>query len=143
MEKTETTPATVAPAEPARAPTVVILGRPNVGKSTLFNKLTDKRRAIVGDEPGITRDRIYGRVQWRGRLFHIVDTGGIIPDDKDPIPTNTLSQARTAPYEASLILLVFDARAGITPFDEEFTELSRLTGKPVFFAANKEDTAKL
>src|SRR5882762_3749347 len=143
MERTETTPATVARAEPANAPTVVILGRPNVGKSTLFNKLTDRRRAIVGDEPGITRDRIYGRVQWRGREFNIVDTGGIIPDDKDLIPTNILSQARTALDEASLILLVVDARAGITPMDEELAELGRLTGKPVFVAANKVDTAKL
>ncbi|MEK6323071.1 MAG: ribosome biogenesis GTPase Der [Acidobacteriota bacterium] len=143
MEKSETTSVTVAPAEHAKAPTVVILGRPNVGKSTLFNKLTDRRRAIVGDEPGITRDRIYGRVQWRGREFHLVDTGGIIPDDKELIPTNILSQARTALDEASLILLVVDARAGITPLDEELAELARLTGTPVFVAANKVDTAKL
>src|SRR5713101_6196664 len=106
MEKIETTSAAAAKADPAKAPTVVILGRPNVGKSTLFNKLTVKRRAIVGDEPGITRDRIYGCVQWRGRQFHIVDTGGIIPDDKDLIPTIILSQARTALDEASLIFLV-------------------------------------
>ena len=143
MEKIETTSAADGRTEPANAPTVVILGRPNVGKSTLFNKLTDKRRAIVGDEPGITRDRIYGRVQWRGRLFHIVDTGGIIPDDKELIPTNILSQARTALDQASLILLVVDARAGITPLDEELAELARLTGKPVFVAANKVDTAKI
>src|SRR5881397_2624897 len=74
-------------------PTVVILGRPNVGKSTLFNRITDSRRSIVGDEPGITRDRIYGRVEWAGREFRLVDTGGIIPDDKELIPANILSQA--------------------------------------------------
>ena len=67
-------------------PTVVILGRPNVGKSTLFNKLTNSRRSIVGDEPGITRDRIYGRAQWRGREFRIIDTGGIIPDEEEVDP---------------------------------------------------------
>ncbi len=127
----------------AQLPTVVILGRPNVGKSTLFNKLTGRRRAIVGDEPGITRDRIYGRAEWRGRAFHVVDTGGIIPDDKELIPTNILIQARTALDEASLILLVVDARAGITALDEELAELARVTGTPVFVAANKVDTAKL
>src|SRR5512134_1479413 len=124
-------------------PTVVILGRPNVGESTLFNKLTGRRRAIVGDEPGITRDRIYGRAQWRGREFRLVDTGGIIPDDKELIPSNIRSQARTALDEASLILLVVDARAGITPLDEELAELARVTGTPVFVAANKVDTARL
>jgi len=114
------------PASAAAAPqlpTVVILGRPNVGKSTLFNKLTGRKRAIVGDEPGITRDRIYGRAEWLGREFRLVDTGGIIPDDKELIPANILSQARVALDEASLILLVVDARAGITPLDEELAEL--------------------
>src|SRR5215813_3285595 len=100
-------------------PTVVILGRPNVGKSTLFNKLTGRRRSIVGDEPGITRDRIYGRVEWRAREFELVDTGGIIPDDKEVIPSNILTQANAALKKASLILFVVDARAGITPLDEE------------------------
>jgi GTP-binding protein len=124
-------------------PTVVILGRPNVGKSTLFNKLTGTRRSIVGDESGITRDRIYGRAQWGGREFQVVDTGGIIPDDKELIPSNILRQARTALDEASLILLVVDARVGITPLDEELADLARLTSKPVYVAANKVDTAKL
>jgi GTP-binding protein len=142
-KKLETgTPAT-SQGNPAAIPTVVILGRPNVGKSTLFNKLSGRRRAIVGDEPGITRDRIYGRAEWRGREFHLVDTGGIIPDDKELIPTNILIQARTALDEASLIFLVVDARAGITPLDEELAELARVTGKPVFIAANKVDTARL
>ena len=133
----------VAPEAHPELPTVVILGRPNVGKSTLFNKLTGRRRAIVGDEPGITRDRIYGRAEWQGREFRLVDTGGIIPDDKELIPTNILVQARTALDEASLILLVVDARAGITALDEELAKLARVTGTPVFVAANKVDTAKL
>src|SRR5215468_12740895 len=89
-------------------PLVAIVGRPNVGKSTLFNKLTGSRRAIVGDEPGITRDRIYGRAEWRGREFKLVDTGGIIPDEKELIPANILRQARVALEEAALILLVVD-----------------------------------
>lgn len=124
-------------------PTVVILGRPNVGKSTLFNKLTGTRRSIVGDEPGITRDRIYGRAEWGGREFRLVDTGGIIPDEKELIPANILRQARAALDESSLILLVVDARAGITPLDEELAELARTVNKPVFVAANKVDSAKL
>lgn len=132
-----------APAEQIAISTIVILGRPNVGKSTLFNKLTGTRRSIVGDEPGITRDRIYGRVEWRDREFRLVDTGGIIPDEKEIIPANILLQARAALDEAALILLVVDARAGITPLDEELAELARSTNKPVFVAANKVDTARL
>lgn len=124
-------------------PTVVIIGRPNVGKSTLFNKLTGSRRAIVGDEPGITRDRIYGRADWRGREFRLVDTGGIIPNEKELIPANILTQAGAALDEASLIILLVDARAGITPLDEELAEIARLINKPVFVAANKVDNAKL
>lgn len=143
MEKPEIVSPTPARTDQVPIPTVVILGRPNVGKSTLFNKLTGRRRAIVGDEPGITRDRIYGKADWRGREFHLVDTGGIIPNDKELIPANILSQARTALDEASLILLVVDARAGITPLDEELAELARATGTPVFVAANKVDTVRL
>ena len=143
MEKPLTSSAASAQPDQSSLPTVVILGRPNVGKSTLFNKLTGRKRAIVGDEPGITRDRIYGRTEWRGREFHLVDTGGIIPDNKELIPSNILSQARTALDQAALILLVVDARAGITPLDEELAELARVTGSPVFVAANKVDTTRL
>lgn len=142
-EKPECLTEASSPAEQRQLPTLVILGRPNVGKSTLFNKLTGRRRAIVGDEPGITRDRIYGRAEWRGREFRLVDTGGIIPDDRELIPANILSQARTALDEASLILLVVDARAGITPLDEELAKLARVTGTPVFVAANKVDSVRL
>ena len=147
MEQTE--PAKVEAAEAAGGaeksalPSVVILGRPNVGKSTLFNKLTGTRRSIVGDEPGITRDRIYGRAEWSGREFSLIDTGGIIPDDDDLIPANILRQARQAIEQASLVLLVVDARAGITPLDEELAEFARSTRRPVFVAANKVDSPKL
>jgi GTP-binding protein len=123
--------------------TLVILGRPNVGKSTLFNKLTGTRRSIVGDEVGITRDRIYGKAEWRDREFRVVDTGGIIPDQKEVISQNILRQAKRALEEASLILLVVDARAGIMPLDEELAKLARESRKPVFVAANKVDAARL
>src|ERR1700747_2186086 len=92
-------------------PLVAIVGRPNVGKSTLFNRLVGRRRAIVGDEPGITRDRLYGDSEWRGRLFRVVDTGGIIPEDKDFIPSEILRQARVALDEATAIVIVVDGRS--------------------------------
>jgi GTPase len=127
----------------AELPLVAIIGRPNVGKSTLFNKLTGSRRAIVGDEPGITRDRLYGRSEWGGRSFRVVDTGGIVPDEKEIIPANILRQARAAISEASVIVLVVDARAGITPLDEQLAKLARRAGKPVLVAANKVDSTRL
>lgn len=124
-------------------PTLVILGRPNVGKSTLFNRLVGARRAIVGDEPGITRDRLYGQTEWRGRRIQIVDTGGIVPGQQELIPAEILRQARAAMEEASLILLMVDVRAGVTPLDEELAELARSAHKPVLVAANKADSAAL
>src|SRR6266853_5347091 len=123
-----------------KLPSLVIVGRPNVGKSTLFNRLTGTRRSIVTNEPGITRDRIYGEAEWRGRLFEIVDTGGIIPDDKALIPTEVLRQAHVAVDKAALLLLVVDSQAGITPLDEELARLLRSTGKPFFMAVNKVDS---
>jgi GTP-binding protein len=124
-------------------PQVAIIGRPNVGKSTIFNRLTGQRKAIVGDEPGITRDRIYGEVEWNGRRFSLVDTGGIIPDDAATIPANILKQAEIAIKESQALLMVVDARKGITPLDEELAKLLRLTGKPVYVVANKVDAKKL
>ncbi len=124
-------------------PVVVIIGRPNVGKSTLFNRLTGERRAIVGDLPGITRDRIYGEVEWQGTIFSLVDTGGIVPDDEELIPANILKQAKMAIEEASLLLFVVDARAGISPLDEELALRLRSFGKPVFLVANKAETTKV
>jgi len=91
-------------------PLVAIVGRPNVGKSTLFNRLTKSRRSIVGDEPGITRDRIYGEYEWLGRNFRVVDTGGIVPDDPELIPTEIFAQAKVALEEADALVLVVDAR---------------------------------
>ena len=129
---------------PARAlPLVAIVGRPNVGKSTLFNRLTGERRAIVGDEPGITRDRIYGEAQWTGQTFSVVDTGGIVPDDDAVIPANILKQASFAIEEAEALIWVVDARKGMTPLDEELAKLLRATGKRVLVAANKLDSTRL
>jgi len=122
---------------------VAIVGRPNVGKSTLFNRLIGERRSIVGDEPGITRDRIYGQVDWTGERFSLIDTGGIIPDDDAVIPANILKQANVAIDEARLLVWVVDARKGVTQLDEELASLLRSTGKPVFVAANKTDSSKL
>ncbi|HEX8853851.1 MAG TPA: ribosome biogenesis GTPase Der, partial [Pyrinomonadaceae bacterium] len=118
-------------------------GRPNVGKSTLFNRLTGSRKAIVGDEPGITRDRIYGETEWQGHRFSIVDTGGIVPDDDAVIPANILKQAEFAIEEAAALVWVVDVRAGTTPLDEELARLLRSTGKRVIVAANKADAVRL
>jgi GTP-binding protein len=120
-------------------PLVAIVGRPNVGKSTLFNRLIGERRSIVGDEPGITRDRIYGESTWNGKDFALVDTGGIVPDDDALIPANILKQAGVAIEEAQALVWMVDARKGVTPLDEELARLLRGTGKRVFVAANKAD----
>ena len=121
-------------------PLVAVVGRPNVGKSTLFNRLTGSRRSIVGDQPGITRDRIYGEVEWRAKSFALVDTGGIVPDDEAIIPANIFKQADFAISEAQAILWVVDVRAGITPLDEELAIHLRNVGKPVYIAANKAES---
>jgi GTP-binding protein len=123
-----------------KLPSVVIVGRPNVGKSTIFNRLTGTRRSIVTNEPGITRDRIYGTATWQGRTFEVVDTGGIVPDDKAAIPREILRQAQVAIEGASQLLLIVDARAGLTPLDSELANLLRRTGKPLLILANKVDT---
>jgi len=122
---------------------VAIVGRPNVGKSTLFNRLVGERKAIVGDEPGITRDRIYGQVEWAGTRFSLIDTGGIVPDDDAVIPANIFKQAGMAIDEAQVLIWVVDARTGVTQLDEELASLLRGTGKHVLVAANKTDSAKL
>ena len=121
-------------------PSVVIVGRPNVGKSTLFNRLTESRRSIVTDEPGITRDRIYGTAVWRGHAFEVVDTGGLLPDEKAALPREIFRQARMAIEAATQLVLVVDSRAGVTPLDAELARLLHRTGKPLLIAANKVDT---
>ena len=126
----------------ANAPLLAIVGRPNVGKSTLFNKLVGSRRAIVGDEPGITRDRLYGESHWRGRDFRIVDTGGILPEDKDFIPAEIFRQAKVALEESAAIIMVVDGRTELAAPDLELARLLQRTGKPLFLAVNKIDSDK-
>ncbi len=126
-----------------RSPLLAIVGRPNVGKSTLFNRLVGSRRAIVGDEPGITRDRLYGETTWNGRRLRVVDTGGIIPDDKNFIPAEIFRQARVALEEADVIVLVVDLRTELAAPDYELVRLLRRLGKPLFLAVNKVDSQKL
>jgi GTPase len=134
----------VSASESVRAlPLVAIVGRPNVGKSTLFNRLIGQRKAIVGDEPGITRDRIYGEVDWGGLRFSLIDTGGIVPDDDAIIPANIFKQAGVAIEDSQLVIWVADARRGVTQLDEELAGLLRSTGKRVLVAANKIDSSKL
>jgi len=123
-------------------PLIAIVGRPNVGKSTLFNKLTGSRRAIVGDEPGITRDRLYGEAEWLGYAFRLVDTGGIVPEDKEFIPSEIFRQAKVALKQAVGIIMVVDARTELTAPDRELVQLLMRMGKPLFLAVNKVDSDK-
>ena len=125
---------------PQAIPTVVIVGRPNVGKSTLFNRITGERRAIVGDEPGITRDRMHGRAQFDGRQFEVIDTGGIVVNDSEYIPSQILKQAQVALEKASHIIFLVDGRAEITGSDRDLAQMLARLGKPVTLAVNKADT---
>jgi GTP-binding protein len=122
-------------------PTVVIVGRPNVGKSTLFNRITGQRRAIVGDEPGITRDRIHGLAEHDGRRFELIDTGGIVVHDQEYIPAQILHQAQVALNTASHIIFLVDGRAEITGADRDLAQMLKRLGKPVTLAVNKAETA--
>jgi GTP-binding protein len=121
---------------------VAIVGRPNVGKSTLFNRVVGERTAIVEDRARTTRDRLYGDAEWNGRRFVVVDTGGREIDPDDPIETGVQEQARLAIAEADVIVFVVDAVTGLTPADEEAAEILRRTQKPVLVAANKADNEK-
>jgi len=124
-------------------PVVAIVGRPNVGKSTLYNRIVgDARAAIVEDRARTTRDRLYGRAEWNGRHFVVVDTGGLEVDPDDPIEAGVQEQARLAISEADVIVFVVDAESGLTPADEEAADLLRRTRKPVLVAANKADNEK-
>jgi GTP-binding protein len=124
-------------------PVLAIVGRPNVGKSTLFNRLTSSRRSIVGDEPGITRDRIYGEIEWSGGHARVVDTGGILPDDPELIPSEIFRQARTALDEADSIVMVVDGRTPLAAPDYDLARILLRGGKPLLLAVNKIDTEKM
>jgi GTP-binding protein len=121
-------------------PSIVIVGRPNVGKSTLFNAIIGQRRSIVGDEPGITRDRIRGEGDYHGRRFELIDTGGIIENDDELIPSEILKQARVALQKAAQVIFLIDGRTEITGADRDLAKMLRKLGKPVVLAVNKIDT---
>jgi GTPase len=121
-------------------PLVAIVGRPNVGKSTLFNRLVRRRVALVEDVPGVTRDRHYADAQWGERAFTLIDTGGFVPGDKDRLLQQVREQAQLAVEECDAILFVTDGRAGLTAADQAVAELLRKSGKPVVVAANKLDS---
>ena len=118
-------------------PVVAIVGRPNVGKSTLFNRLAGMRKAIVEDIPGVTRDRIYDRSEWEGREFIIIDTGGLITGDQNLLSVEVRRQVELAIDEADVIIMVVDAREGQVQEDEEIAAILRKSGKPIVLAANK------
>jgi GTPase len=122
---------------------IAIVGRPNVGKSTLFNRLCGSRKAIVGDEAGITRDRIYGSVRWNDKSISVLDTGGMIPETDEIIPEKILDQVATAISESQLVLMVVDGRVGITPLDDQLLPMMRKIGKPVWIVVNKIDSPDL
>lgn len=119
---------------------VAIVGRPNVGKSTLFNKITGKRTSIVDDTPGVTRDRIYGKAEWLNREFMLVDTGGIEPDTKDVILSQMRRQAQLAIDSADVIVFVTDVKTGMTASDETVAQMLQKSGKPVVLCVNKCDS---
>ena len=119
--------------------TVAIVGRPNVGKSTLFNRLLEQRKAIVEDTPGVTRDRQYGICEWNGKSFYVIDTGGFVPDSEDIFEREIRKQVEVAVDEASVVVFVTDAATGITDLDDAMADVLRRSTKPVFLVVNKVD----
>ena len=122
-----------------RKPTVAIIGRPNVGKSTFTNRLIGSRESIVDDLPGVTRDRIYFDVEWVGKKFTVIDTGGIIPDSSDDIMLSIFDQAKIATEEADAIIFMVDAKEGVNAADYDIAQILRQSGKKIFLAVNKID----
>jgi GTP-binding protein len=125
-----------------RLPVVAIVGRPNAGKSTLFNRLIRQQKAVVDDTPGVTRDRNFAQATWRNQSFILVDTGGIDLGEKDGVVGRVQEQTRLAIEEADIVLFLFDGREGVNPADAEAVDLLRRSGKPVLFAVNKIDGEK-
>ena len=125
-----------------KRPIVAIIGRPNTGKSTLFNRLVGRRQAIVEDIPGVTRDRLYAPCTWRGKTFTMVDTGGFVPGTEERLLTLIREQTRHAIEEAEFIIFLLDGREGLTPIDKDIAQYLRESGKKVFYAINKIDSEK-
>ncbi|HVU58120.1 MAG TPA: ribosome biogenesis GTPase Der [Puia sp.] len=121
--------------------TVAIVGRPNVGKSTFFNRLLEQRKAIVDDVSGVTRDRQYGVADWAGKTFNLIDTGGFVPDSEDVFETEIRKQVQIAMEEAGALIFMVDAATGITNLDEAMADILRRTTKPVYLAVNKVDNS--
>jgi len=119
---------------------VAIVGRPNVGKSTFFNRLVEKREAIMDNMPGVTRDRHYGYAEWCGKFFTVIDTGGYVTGSEDKFESQIRKQVKMAIDEASAVIFMVDSKDGITGFDKEFANILRTSKKPIFVAANKSDT---
>ena len=119
--------------------TVAIVGRPNVGKSTFFNRLLEERKAIVDDVSGVTRDRQYGVAEWNGKTFNVIDTGGFVPQSEEAFEKEINKQVMIAVEEANAMLFMVDAATGITDLDESMADVLRRTAKPVFLVVNKVD----
>jgi GTP-binding protein len=122
--------------------TVAIVGRPNVGKSTFFNRLLEQRKAIVDDVSGVTRDRQYGIAEWAGKTFNVIDTGGFVPNTEDIFEKEIRKQVRIAIDEADAIIFMVDVAVGITDLDEAMADLLRRSKKPVYLAVNKVDNGQ-
>ena len=122
---------------------VAIVGRPNVGKSTFFNRLVEKRTAIMDNESGVTRDRQYGYAEWIGKHFTVIDTGGYVSGSDDVFEGAIRDQVKLALGEASAIIFMVDSKDGLTDLDKEFAKVVRQINKPVFVAANKADTTEI
>jgi GTP-binding protein len=123
--------------------TVAIVGRPNVGKSTLFNRLIERKQAIMDDESGVTRDRHYGVAEWNGRIFTVVDTGGYVSGSEDIFESAIREQVESAMQEADFIIFLVDCKDGLTDLDKDFSNIIRTLVKPVFLTPNKADNHKL
>src|ERR1700755_2626174 len=121
--------------------TVAIVGRPNVGKSTFFNRLLEQRKAIVDDVSGVTRDRQYGVAGWTGKSFNLIDTGGFVPESDDVFEKEIKKQVLIALEEANALIFMVDSATGITPLDEAMADVLRRTTKPVFLSVNKVDNS--
>ncbi|HWO43801.1 MAG TPA: ribosome biogenesis GTPase Der [Candidatus Eisenbacteria bacterium] len=137
-----TVASTARTAPACRLPAIALVGRPNVGKSTLFNRLIGQRKAIVHDLPGVTRDRNYGEAQWKGKRFRLIDTGGLVSDAGGKLEQTIQQQTRRAVEEADALLLMLDGKEGLNPNDREAADFLRRSGKPVFFAVNKIDSPR-
>src|SRR3954465_4822744 len=122
--------------------TVAIVGRPNVGKSTFFNRMLEQRKAIVDNESGVTRDRQYGIADWNGRSFNLIDTGGFVPQSEDIFEKEIRKQVRIAIDEADALIFMTDVAVGITDLDESMADLLRRASKPVLLTVNKVDNSE-